>query len=895
MYLRKDLSDALVVTTQWLSHFLSHQLALRSISSYFIRTEKNLRELISVRAGNHDDDNSPDSVVISTKLIVIEGKIVTESLHTLCEMVLSKTNAKLIILLENRPANREMRAKLSLPEGYAADHASRLKICRFEFSEGEPQKFDVVLSELFRANTNKSRIDGRRVSPNRHFGIGDTPENLNELSTELLSHLASLSASIHLNRSSLLSTYVQMQAATGQHPSVDALTEFQRYCASIAETPTVVNTGPTSPSEFPPANNALVTFADIVRVSTRYTYLLLGPTGCGKTTFTRYFFSEYLRRARPSLKYHAFHIDFLRYDFVNDAHTLCFSLYESIFASIKQHLSHPSYTLLAGYSTFHDFIRSAHFSRDTLLGSDPPETLDVTSLAPFIENLLTSTSQSELEKLWLLCNDESELPSHGAILDWRDRVVITLPPRDVIRVVRHFAIQSQSSIEDIICDQLIDQFVHTDSNDQLRANVPVTLEEKKQFVRSQLRDLLDDGEVYLILDNADRTAFPAVELAIFRTAWQMLAQYTEKRASIIFSMRQDTFSRHGSEALLTTSADVNESFYLSDVANVARQTICAPKFLDVAITRVNRLINSMTEDEFSGEEPFIHSNERVSELLRRYVLTVLQSEVAEPIFSKLFEGDLRRNLELFERAVSSPHMIHTGVYFYAKTNPETPVRSEHLRRHRLLTSLMLESWATFKQDRSYTFLNVFNAECVHDSERPWRSTLSFPIMLHVLENHGGRVDVRDLRNRMAEFGLSRKETLSLESQLIRFRLARRMRDDEIVSDSEDELLQLQLTTCGYFYLDELMYTLEYLQCVYWDMRIPEPMMHNRSLGQTRIVDLYPFYHRMTELFAADEQAVRAEYGAAWDFFLEDDLEMRPCSTRIANTAGGQVARIYDSR
>jgi len=279
---------------------------------------------------------------------------------------------------------------------------------------------------------------------------------------------------------------------------------------------------------------------------------------------------------------------------------------------------------------------------------------------------------------------------------------------------------------------------------------------------------------------------------------------------------------------------------------------------------------------------------------------VLHSEHAEPVFRALFGGDMRRNLELFEWAIASPHIVQSDAYFRAERGVTLPERgaAEYIRKHRLLTSLMLGPWTTFRQRRSLVFLNVYNAQLSLAPDEMWRNTLLIPRLLDLFGKRGASgVDTSELEHfaiRGLAYSFAQLDhalNLLLKHGLIEKQRAGR-------ENTDDGARLMKLTDCGRFYVDGgqtgsgLMYRLEYIQTVYWETHIPRDAYFQPFSTVMELSDLELFVLSFCDFLRLEEAQ---ESKCAHSHVLTPEhhsLVESSLAAKIQDVAGSQVRNIY---
>lgn len=829
--------------------------------------------------------------------IVFDSDDALDNLDVTCTQLNGVDNQVSVVVMDRGKRKGRSRADLEVSEATWDLFGNRLQLCRLGDTTAGIRRMTDILRTIANRRREVLSTDTQRVLPWESINVEDDhPMEPNELATQITTALAHLSSSMHLRNSQLRKNYVEMLEAhqdgkeTGKTKwSDEAKSQWKKYLRAKP-----VDRGKVEVDELPPDHNALARFMEVLFLQTRYTFLILGEKGCGKTTFLRHFFNNYLPCDPRGRKSQVFFVDFLRYDFVRDAQVIAIRLQEEVFGLLKETGELPQE--FSNCNTFSEFKTHDSYTVTSLLeGTIPPnlaQQIDAEEYE-YVETVLSGKADEEIAELYEWINGKTPTDD-TQVKAWREQILVRPEAKVVCRIVAHFAKQALKRREHEIAQQILQQAIQRESLkgglnavgiDPKTGQPPAGLTVEMSVANLLLR-LSKDGHVFLVIDNADRSAFQSVELEIFRTAWEFLPRAKWGRLRFVFAMRKDTYYRHG--VALTS---LGRHLGIEDVANVhARTVLRSPTFLDVAKVRIANL-----KEEFRK-----NGDDKSARIMTQYVENVLTSEVSRGVFDSLFEGDLRRTLDLFELAVASPHMVATDAYFFAREslNDEVPKTAARLgatfvKRHRLITSLLLGPWKSFRQQRSYVFLNIFNARLSVDEQEGWRNTLAIPRFLELLHSQPHASSSRSdmVRAMNARLGFSPQQVFTIIDLLLHYRLIAAAKEEHEASRSE-AASTLVLTKCGRYYFEQLLHSLEYIQAVYWDVSIPKPLVFPGFATKLPISKLYPFCESFCEFIACEEtfeEQARLAQGTPFD---DETPDFEILATKIRQHAGGQVSRIY---
>lgn len=810
----------------------------------------------------------------TTLNVVVDTGNIASSLEQVCRKLLEKDGRERLILLDrNAQTGKQPKANLELSREMIEEFGGQLMICSPTDADHGIDRLWTLMSQSIE-ETAEVDTEETRVLPSAVYGPQpETELPPNQLAEGLAQNLAQFSASIHIDREELRKNYVDMlQSATkvdaDQHR--DLLAGWRRYTAGRMKG---------SEDRLSPQRNALFHLHSILFIATRYTYLILGDPGCGKSTFLRFFFEHYLPEADPDRKVHHFFVDFLRYDFVRDAQELAARIQERVFWMRKERRTLPQDVEA---SSFQAFLASRDYTPSMLLDGEVPPDVELADGKAFLQTLLTGLDAQALAELYEKIQGTSpETPEE--VERWKRVLLATLRASEVCRVIAELAAESLHRRERLIAEAIYEQARRDPTLRPILTRVgiePQTARTQQgtsiEFgIRNFLDELRQEKEVCVVVDNADRVLRPAVELEIFRTAWEFIPnQYGEQRnVRLLFAMRRDTFHRHSAAFAQQLGAE------LSDIANPSNIILEAPRFQHVAHARV-RSIGRAIED---AKEP------DTANTLVGFVGGVLDSEIAEKLFDSLFGGDLRRCLELFEVAVQSPYLMkgRDQVELHRQIATGTLARrpKDYLKSHRLLLALMLGRWRTFRQSRSHSILNVYNAGLHVSAGENWRNTLAIPRALDVINTQPGR-QIRE------------KTLFMLFDDVLGYE-----------SDSVDQVLQVlqsfrlvdytdtgktpvvTLTRSGEYYVRELIHRLEYLQAVYWDTWVPGDQLFPDYKTPLELRQLHEFLLAFCDFIASEERRERKAAAAKGSDRVADVFSRDSLHARVQRTAEAQISKV----
>ncbi|MEM7454908.1 MAG: hypothetical protein AAF456_11215, partial [Planctomycetota bacterium] len=323
--------------------------------------------------------------------------------------------------------------------------------------------------------------------------------------------------------------------------------------------------------------NSLNLFNDVLFVPNRRTCILLGDRGCGKTTFLHYFFKRSSTDkpnpktisngtdARQPKVWHCF-VNFLRYNFVGDAHHLTVKTQELVFEKLKSRSQlPPEYSGLE----FADFVRRADYDPTDLLDLAAKNQVDISAIKSLLEDLFDHLSDDELLELYRKAEGRDCDVSEAR--KWKIAGLAEMPSEFVCRMVAFFGEQSRKSRGSVISEAVLSGIAHSDEYKGVLSRFgvdPANLSgnsniEIKTALRSCLNEIAKNSEVVVVVDNADRTNRQNVELQIFRAAWQYFSECHDVR--LVFSMRRSTYHNHGKlvEGFENSNHDIAEYAILS--------------------------------------------------------------------------------------------------------------------------------------------------------------------------------------------------------------------------------------------------------------------------------------------------------------------------------------------
>ena len=887
-----DLRNRILVWAErCLGSFIVKNIRSDSVLCELAPTFDDLKNLVQ----NHDDAH----------LVILDSDEIEQSLQNACAKLFAIRSSIEIWVISPSDSPGKSRAStrdLDFSDVFRKKFSGRL---RARQRDGVADELSAYLAALRqRAAASNQRTLKYIVPVIDHRKSPDEAAPPNELASSISAQLAEFSGSIHLSDSMLRECYVQMleDPDSGLSSSLTEETKkrWENYAIALA-----ADVSRDHATEVGPDLDACAHFGQVLFARNRYTYMVLGDRGCGKTTFTSFFFSTYIPRAFPEETVFAFHVDFLRYDFVSDAQTLAFAVQKYLFGALKRpHMR--SEERVPKHASFNDFVDSRDYDALALLSGPYPEGLstdDIPQCRDYLESLLSALGHEDLQHVYQVVEQKEQAPeAFTDLLTWRNQFRVNADLPRVCRLVKHFCGKSRRNREDVITETIVNsayqreelrEFLRDAGIDPGAGPLPKSSELTKR-VKSFLTRLSKDGHVYVVIDNADRSIFPQVELAIFRTVWNFLPRGTEgtARPQIVFCMRTDTFHRH------------QDSFYaqeltddVREVANVFCGTVLtAPDFVKIAEARLHFI-----KKELTGP-----GDSETREALETYVDSVLQSPTTCGLFRALFGGDHRRNLELFELALASPHIVCTDAYYFAKHHfkggaPRSDAK-DYVKRHRLLTSLMLGPWPTFKQRRSLVFLNVYNAQLELEKQEMWRNALAIPRLLNIIESHPDHVapfeEARDTMLGILDY--SAEQLYRIVSLLCQYHLIRctDAGGRHCTPLNLKSVARLTLTDRGHYYVGDgdaepgLIYRLEYLQAVYWDTPMPSQFYYPEFDTVMELRHLESFVLSFEGLLAHAESRELAAVERG-ERSIPDSLPW--LSTQVREVAMEQVNSIYLSR
>ena len=831
-------------------------------------------------------------------LLIIDSERITESLENVCN-ILFQLNEKLhvwIIKLDKTFRALSMPANLELSRKFIDEHSGHIRVRnRSEIVNA----LSLYLKHLRDRNIESLGLAPKYIIPVENQEIEkDVPHPPNDLAKKISKELAEISGSIHLNPSLLRECYVQMlENLTLESPNyvTDEVRKiYESYSTSITS-----ERSNGFANEVGPDLDACARQGEVIFLENRFTYLMLGSRGCGKTTFVNYFFKEYIPKAYTQKNVYAFFIDFLRYDYVRDSQTLAYLLQQYIFNVLKKSDNNINYS---EYETFEDYVMSTEYSVTSLLSGPFHEKMQVNHIhhcLEYLDSLLSSINEKELRILHKIVTNNNKKISYPDLLTWRNQILTKKDFSTVCILVKYFSQKSLYARESVIIDKILNQACQDKKLHEYlkRAGIdPISRSVTKgkeiiNAVKDFLRNLSKDALTFLVIDNADRSVFPMVEGEILRTAWFFLPdEIGDKRTKLMFSMRTETYHRH---------FDFFQQYCFTDdireVANINTTTLEAPDFVKIANARLSYIKGKINTTK----------DKTTSEVLDYYVSSVLKSKTASNLFRALFGGDHRRNLELFELAIASPHMVYTSAYYYTSTHSELEMQhnaGDYVKRHRLLTALMLGPWQTFRQSRSLVFLNVYNAQLDLKPENMWRNNLLIPRMLHLIETQPNRICSFKLIKELIVnvLGTTDKQLAHIVALLNQYYIIKCMTSEGRIwsPPNINNIEYVEITPRGRYYLGDrfdepgLIYRLEYLQVIYWDTPVPVNLYYspfNTVMMLEHLENFVLSFHELISIAEMNEQ-----------IFLEKKNKKIPyspvwLSEHIRKTAMAQVNSIYFSR
>lgn len=823
------------------------------------------------------------------RLVLLDANILTQSLELSCDKIFSSSpDSEVIVMVHKQPPVRDAtETNLCLSESALKRYGSHVRIL-----EGTDIAREVIL-----------RID--RIALSVLSEIGETPHRIlpadshgpkpdltmppNELASQIEGELAEFSGSIHLSAELLRDNFIQVDAAfvredCSSDEDARRWTDYRAWMLS--------NTNRNYGREVPTPENALIRFGRVAFVPNRFTYLILGNRGGGKSTFLAEFFRNYLPHAFRERSVYAFIVDFLRYDFVRDGKTIASDLQRAIFDERKsQHAPE-----LQMYSDFSTFRASPEYSPRSLLSDVEPQVLRRRYIE-FLETFLPALDDESLTSLFSSVTENPLNNTAEAAKKWAHEVLAQPTIEVLCKIIGGLA---ERSLEDQRREIALQVFLQARSIKSLHPLLcsaglePSACPTGQGFadaIRLFLSALAEKADVFLVIDNADRSITPDAERAVFRTAWNFLPNVSNiEKVRLVFAMRQDTFYRNREDL---DKYDLPHD--MRDIANFhAGIVLLPPSFIDVAKARLGTIKKRL------GAK---NGNTGVS-IIENYVEKVLNAEIVQSLFENLYRGDMRRNLELFEFAVASPHMKHTNAYYFelrklhghVAGGDKAPNTGPALLEHRLLTSLMLGPWRVFRQSRSTVFLNVYNSRLRTDPGEVWRNTVALPRLLLFLQSYG---QTGATNNAIREFvegllGYTQVETDRLISLLVDFRLIDFMRNGQPAPDgtASDDGCGVALTPCGKFYTKDFIWRLEYIQAIYWDIYLPERVYFHRFGTVMKIADLDLFLASFCDFIRFEESREEAFLGATRYEDLRKSLHYISLADNLHKTAGSTVNTVY---
>jgi len=801
--------------------------------------------------------------------------------HAISELRKAKPSLSFVLLLGPQEA------KNILPEGFDMTDVKWVR-------EGDLDRVDVILRDASPTHQLTAVADTNRKMPVEVLQINDA-ENVSKLGGEVRTALAEFSASIHMNQEMRRRNYVQVlldEDKSNKSEEEGKLekgeeSDRQRFWNNYRQWASKYNRLPIAHQVDP--HNALVRFTELLGVPNRQTFVLRGEQGCGKTTFLHECFDGYFEANRNAFKrpFVYFFIDFLRYDFVQDAQDILLPLQRAIFDHLLTHGTLPP--AYAELHSFDEFLNSKTYAPTALLDMDEvPETVNLLDGTNYLRHVLTNAEDSDLKELhYRIVGDYP--PNHEALMIWLHQLRSRSQPRDICRTVCYFAQQSvmrikQKIAEDILFHAQSMPDIHDDLTKvgmNLETLAPPPRLSKIEAVRNLLNLLCQTKDVFLVIDNSDRTRFPEVERRIFAAAWEFLPPNNYKsNVKLVIAIRPETYMIHEQRLVMLHEQHLRS---YDNVANLHASKLVPPLFVDLAKARLRDIISKLRAE---------NEGDRV-EILENFVLPILLSQEVGDLFRRLYASDMRGAFVAFENACLSPHMAHTNLYFRAhqvlQTGSPRKEMNPYVPAHRLLTSLVLGEERIFRQGQTQLLLNVYHARLTNPTW-PWQQTLALPRALTYLSRCNG-VALSKFKTFFEDTG---KYSANHVQQLLdRLRLFGLIHPfvDRIVGSENGDGARLELTPRGNYYADDLIYRLEYLQLVYGDMLIPQNMIFREYDVVLNLADLDDFRDAACRFIAMEERAERVEALMFTDDFI-NDLKINPPSFKIRQVTDDQLWRIY---
>ncbi len=864
-----------------------------------------------------------------TTAILVDGNLIQESGKSLYAILRPLApDAELTIIVPPDDEKANPKAQLGELSDIEDSHLTVMPSDKFAFS--------VYLESLLKSVSQDTRGPRRQVQLAQSRGLppDDPPLNDNELSQAIGTELATISASIHLDQRLLDDGYV-VTTGTLLHPSalpeksslsqqeydtaVRRWREQERSRSDFAKE--VVYQAMVSPASQDDGNAFLahVALSQLLEVPTRRTYLVLGAKGSGKTTFMHFYRLFYAPRRM------IFVVDFLPFNFTADAQNLYLKLETQLFSLLKRSGACRD---IATYTTHYDYraaiggrAPSDLWKECTRLGLTP----DISFLQSWIEEVLFSCPSRDLVAIWQAVTNAVDSPASNAgardaaylvaARKWRD-VAVSQPTPELIQIMsdRYRDTWLRSPV-DWLCQSIIEdatEMAHCAARDSSDRSLSIRralealgsehgitwdhLTEQRSIPVTQLaRSLLGrlsatDGPVVVCIDNADRAVATLSEIEIFKQSWEFLFGHTDA-IKMVCAVRDETYAVHQAifdqiDQRLPASTTTEHTHR---VANIAKIYLHAPTFKQVAHARVYAVNHLLERRQVPP---------KTKDAFHEYVCAALATEGLDGLFATMFGGDIRLNLDLFEAALRSPHIVESDLYFRARQRLRQADAAKdvnaYVQRHRLFTALMLRNHERFVQRRPETaFLNMYNAHLIENCEpREENALLLHRTLAYVRSSvQSSANEVLDKVSRGVRVPVSSVEKALL--LLLHYGLVRAGDGGQAGTGLP---AMVRITPNGEYYLTSLMARLEYIETVYWEIWVDEDLVFGRfPIGD--LGDLLPFVDFFAEFLVRREaeEAQRNLDNPEYRRFIARafrDIGGARMSEVVKRATMGQVMRIY---
>lgn len=792
--------------------------------------------------------------------------------------------------------------------------------------------FDILnyLEYEFGQEMMDARVRTRQVTFAELRGLSpeDQPLPDNDLSQVIQTEIATVSASIHLDPQLLDDGYVPKemsptsvdedlaQSSFSRHEYESCLRRWKAREKSMADfAREIVYRAMVTPASSAAELkfNAHLRLSQLLDVTNRRTYLVMGPKGTGKTTFL-HFYRLFYGSDRNMLI-----ADFLPFNFVSDAHSVYLQLERLLFDALK---ADGRSEIALRFSTHYDYRVASQDNMAANLYAEVQRlnvAVDVGFYSRWVEEVLFNCPTQDLVYTWREAtgsvgeSEISETDEPTQARRWRDSAVKSPTPQLIHSLSERYRKAWLRTPLEWLCRAIMEDVTELarlaapDSSARSRRFRAALENLSREFkipwdslkdvgddrivdiARAGLSELSRDNQsVVVVIDNADRAEAPSTEIEIFKQSWQFLFSHSPS-IDILFSIRDETFDQHQSvfEQIDQRIAAQSTLVYTNRFANISVLHIPVPSFKEVAYSRVYAVKQQLDRKR---------ATEKTKTTFREYVGAALSSTDLDDLFTKIFGGDLRLNLQLLESVFRSPHIVDTDLYFRARQKLGlTKVLKDvntYIQMHRLLTALMLQNHSRFVQrDPQNRFLNMYNAQLIEDDQPREENAL----VLHRTLGYVGRVAQAETNNIIENISAS---TLvppsSVEKALALLNYYHLVAPAPGTSKANGRLIQI--TPCGEYYLSTLMGRLEYIENVYWEVWIDEDLMFGR-FPIDDISDLLPFVDQFVEFLTRCEakEAIRNSNNAKYDDFIRQvfsTVSNSRVSEKVKSTSMAQVLRIY---